>query len=284
MNNSKLIKLAAAAALFQLPVSGHAAALPDLAATDLGVNAECQVVVKFRNNGPGVVPDAAFALSPPGSSVQMYKDNQPWGGIVLGGIDPQKHLKPAGGTLTHTWFPGAANLKLPPGTHSVRVVVDNNNVVKESNEQNNTLTRRLTCRQPLPDLVPIKLGLNAACQIVVTLKNNGPGAVPAAAYGTNPPGSSVQMYSDNQPWGGIVLIGVDPQKQLVPAGGTVTHTWFPGAANLKLSPGTHSVKIVVDKNNVVAEGNEQNNTLAQRLTCGKIGGLKAPEKLAPVRQ
>jgi hypothetical protein len=239
---------------------------PDLVPTDIRVNADCQIVVSFKNNGPGLVPDAAFSFNPPGSGVQMYNGAQPWGGIVLGGVDPQKNLKPAGGTVTHTWFPGAANLKLGPGIHSIKVDVDNNNKVAETNEGNNSLTKRVSCEAPKPDLQPTDLSLSPDCHIVLTLKNNGPGAVPATAYGS--PGSGIQMYKDGQPWGGIILSGFDPSKQVQPAGGSATKPWFPGAANLKLPPGTHSIKVDVDNNGNVAEANEGNNSLTRRLTCG----------------
>lgn len=240
---------------------------PDLVPTDITVNADCRIVVSFKNNGPGTVQDAAFAFNPPGSAVQMYNDGQPWGGIVLGGIDPSKNLKPAGGTVTHTWFPGAANLKLSPGIHSIKVDVDNNNKVAESNEGNNSLTKRVSCEAAKPDLVPTDLSLTPDCHVVLTLKNNGPGAVPVSAYGS--PGSGIQMYNDGQPWGGIILSGFDPSKQVQPAGGAVTKPWFPGAANLKLSPGVHAIKVDVDNNNNVAEANEGNNSLTRRLTCGQ---------------
>jgi hypothetical protein len=241
---------------------------PDLVPTDISVNTDCRIVITLKNNGPGVVPDAGFSMSPPGSSgVQMYNDNQPWGGIVLGALDPSKSLKPVGGTLTHTWFPGAANLKLSPGMHTVKVTVDNNNSIAESNEGNNSLTKQVSCNEAKPDLVPTNLSLSQDCHIVLTLKNAGGGAVPNTAYGS--PGSGIQMYNNGQPWGGIILSGFDPSKQVQPAGGQLTKDWFPGAANLKLSPGTHTVKVDVDNNNNVAESNEGNNSLTKQLTCGR---------------
>jgi len=92
---------------------------PDLVVRDLRLNDTCQIMVTLGNAGPGAVPDAAYSLSPPGSSgIQMYRNGQPWGGIVLGGFDAAKQTKPAGGTAQHLWFPGAANLRLTPGAHT----------------------------------------------------------------------------------------------------------------------------------------------------------------------
>lgn len=270
----QLVKISAVALLLS-PASVLAATLPDLVPADLRVDADCRIVVTLKNNGPGIVPDAGFSMSPPGSSgVQMYKGGAPWGGIVLGAMDPSKQTQPAGGTVTYTWFPGLA---LPPGAHVVKVDVDNNNSIKESNEQNNSLTKKLACRKPLPDLVPTNISVNSECQIVITLKNNGSGIVPDAGFSLSAPGSSgVQMYSDGAPWGGIVLGGLDPSKQLQPVGGTITHTWFPGAANLKLPPGAHVVEVVVDNNNSIVESNDANNSLKQKVSCGHKPPVKRP--------
>jgi hypothetical protein len=282
METSKCIKYSFAA-LMLLPVWAEAqtkpelmkevkeikVARPDLQATDMTVNADCVIVVHFRNNGPGAIPDANFSTSPPSNSgIQMYRNGAPWGGVVLGAMDPGKALKPAGGTLTFNWFPG---LKLTPGTHTVKVDVDNDNKIVESNEGNNTLTKQLSCNAPVPDLQPTDLSLTPDCHIVLTVRNNGPGAVADAAYGPPPSSAGIQMYSDGAPWGGIILGGFDAGKQTKPAGGVATHPWFPGAANLKLAPGTHTVKVDVDNTNKVAESNEGNNSLTKQLSCnGKL--------------
>jgi len=263
-----LLVLAAAPVLAQQP-------LPDLVPVDLTVDNDCRIVVTIRNNGPAIVPNAGYSLTPPGSSgVQMYLDGAPFGGIVLGGLDPTHATQPAGGTKTYTWFP---SLLLPAGVHSVKVVVDNNNSIAEINESNNSLTKRLSCQKPLPDLVPTNIALrptgvrpNTPCAIVLTLKNNGTAPVPAAAY--VPGASSVQMYKDGTPWGGNSLSGVDPTKAVQPPGGSVNYLWFGGAVtpNLLVPPGQHVMKVVVDNTNTVVESNEGNNTLTQTVTCGFI--------------
>src|SRR5437762_1835890 len=42
-------------------------ALPDLVA-DVALGADCRIMVMVKNNGPGIVPDAGYSLSAPGSS------------------------------------------------------------------------------------------------------------------------------------------------------------------------------------------------------------------------
>src|SRR5437773_1598620 len=108
--------------------------LPDLVPADVTLGEGCRIIVTLHNNGPGIVPAAGFSLSPPGSSgVQMYNDGNPWGGIVLGALDATQAVQPVGGTVNYTWF---SSLPLPPGTHTIKLDVDNSNTIAESNEAN----------------------------------------------------------------------------------------------------------------------------------------------------
>lgn len=248
---------------------------PDLVPVDVTLGEGCRIIVALRNNGPGIVPDAGFSLSPPSSSgVQMYMDGSPWGGLVLGALDPSHAVQPAGGTVSYAWFPGLA---LPPGAHVIKLDVDNNNVILESNELNNSLTKTLTCTPPLPDLQPVSFALqstgpalNSPCRIILTVRNNGPAIVPDAAFAQVPTSPTVQMYLDGAPWGGTVLGGVDPGKALQPVGGTVTYPWMGNTSNLLVAPGQHTMRVDVDNFNVLAESNEANNSLTQTLMCGAV--------------
>ena len=249
--------------------------LPDLIPADITLGEGCRIIVTLHNNGPGAVPAAGFSLSAPGASgVQMYNDAAPWGGIVLGALDPAQAVAPAGGTVTWAWFPG---LTLSPGNHVVKLDVDNSNTIAENNEVNNSLTKTLTCVPQLPDLQPTGFTLQSTgvtlrspCQIIVSYRNNGPAIVPDAAYAQVATAPGLQMYADGQPWGGVILGGVDTAKALQPAGGTLTKAWFGGTANLFLAPGTHTLRMDVDNTNALAESNEANNSLTQTVTCGAV--------------
>ena len=257
------------------PITFQPQLLPDLVPADITLGEGCRIIVTLHNNGPGAVPAAGFSLSPPGSSgVQMYNDAAPWGGIVLGALDPGHAVAPAGGTVTYAWFPG---LTLPPGNHVVKLDVDNSNTIAENNEVNNSLSKTLTCVPQLPDLQPTGFTLQSTgitvrspCQIIVSYRNNGPAAVPDAAYAQVATAPGLQMYADGQPWGGVILAGVDSAKALQPSGGTLTKAWFGGTANLFLAPGTHTLRIDVDTSNALAESNETNNSLTQTVQCGAV--------------
>jgi hypothetical protein len=64
---------------------------------------------------------------------------------LIKGCQIKVTLKKPGGTTSYTWFPNAANLKLTPGVHSIKVIADHGKVMPEANERNNSLTRRLKC-------------------------------------------------------------------------------------------------------------------------------------------
>jgi len=122
----------------------------------------------------------------------------------------------------------------------------------------------------LPDLIVRDIRLQNDCKIEVYLKNIGNVGVPDAAYNL-PNAVGVQMYVDGKPWGGLILSGFDPTGKLKTPGGIAKYIWFPNAPNLNLTPGMHSVKVVVDSNKFLTEQNENNNTLTKRLQCGAAG-------------
>jgi len=128
------------------PTAEQSPRLPDLVVKDISLVQDCKMKVTIANVGAGGVPPAGYDMSN-GVGIQMYRFSDPWGGIRLGAVDPGGNLKSPGGTVSWIWFPGAANLNLTPGVQSIKVVVDNNNAVTESNESNNHLTRRLNCQQ-----------------------------------------------------------------------------------------------------------------------------------------
>jgi hypothetical protein len=115
---------------------------PDLQVADIRLVNGCEIEVTLSNTGGGV-PDSYYDL-PNAVAVQMYVGRQPWGGMILKMFDPTRMLKNPNSSVKHIWFPNAGNL-LPVGWNSIRVVVDAGNVLSESNENNNSLTKKVNC-------------------------------------------------------------------------------------------------------------------------------------------
>lgn len=120
--------------------------------------------------------------------------------------------------------------------------------------------------RPMPDLIVSNINLIKDCKIEITIKNIGTSGVPASGYDLNT-GAGIQMYNGAKAWGGIRLGAIDLLGRLKTPGNSVKYVWFPQAANLALGAGTHSIKVVVDSNNGVAELNENNNSKTSRLMC-----------------
>lgn len=133
----------------------------------------------------------------------------------------------------------------------------------------------------LPDLAVTGIKLVKGCKIAVTIENKGNAGVPPSYYDL-PKAVAVQMYNGTKPWGGLILKGVDPTGKLKFPGGKVTHIWFPNAANLNLTPGYHSLKVVVDFHKVLVESNELNNSLTRRVKCQKVGGIVTTQPVGTI--
>ena len=155
------------------------------------------------------------------------------------------------------------------GKNRIKVIVDNNDSVRESNERNNSLLKNLSCGGggKLPDLKVVNMGVNRNCNVWVTVKNAGPGKVPDQVWTSHSPQSAgVYLHRNGQKWGGASIWKFDPAKKLQNPGGTATYT-----STLQVS-GATTIKAVVDLWDKVKEANEGNNTLQRRLNCSGSGG------------
>jgi len=120
------------------------------------------------------------------------------------------------------------------------------------------------CRQgeKLPDLVIKNIARNSQCQVVVTVANAGPGAVPDEVWSVHTPtSSSVLLFINGRRWGGKTIWGFDADKSLQPAGGTARYV-------SQLIVGANAeITAVIDHTGEVSETNEGNNQLVKKLSC-----------------
>ena len=242
------------------------ARLPDLTITQVTVNRNCNVVVEVKNNGPGLLPGYVYTRHHPKSAgVYIYVNGKPWGGKTIWLFDSTRKLVKPGGKAACV-----LSYKVGMTPIKVRAVVDLHNDVKEANEQNNEMTKPLRCKPYVvkrPDLTVSNIRLVGRCKILVTIRNIGTAGVPDSYYDL-PDAVAVQMYNGTKPWGGMILKMFDPAGKLKAPGGLASHVWFPNAANLNLSPGVHTLKVIVDVHKKLAELKENNNELTKRVKCG----------------
>jgi hypothetical protein len=116
--------------------------LPDLTIENIRLNANCQVVVTARNRGPGTVADLVWTRhTPASSSVYLTVNGRRWGGNTIWKFDPTRKLHRPGYTADYE------STYVVIGTATVRATIDHTRQVTEQREDNNALTRRLSCGQ-----------------------------------------------------------------------------------------------------------------------------------------
>ena len=145
----------------------------------------------------------------------------------------------------------AINWVATPGNHSIRVVLDSGNVIRESNESNNAAGIAITVERK-PDLRPVELasipeepvvGSGTAIQAVI----NNDGWIDADDF-------SVSFFVDHH------LIETRSNISVAALSNrTINITWKPDAA------GEHNIRVFADSSNKIAESNESNNNLSTRI-------------------
>ena len=116
--------------------------LPDFKIDKIYLTKDCKVAVEIKNLGPGPVPDEVWTVHTPKSAgVYLYKNGAGWGGGAIWKFDPAKNLKSPGGIATYI-----STLKIT-GTAGIKAVVDLWSVASESNEGNNSLETKLSCKK-----------------------------------------------------------------------------------------------------------------------------------------
>jgi hypothetical protein len=251
---------------------------------------ECHVVATVQNRGPGALPDTAWQDRP---TIQFYKEGAGFGGRLL--LDAElENLRQPGATTTIT-----ATRKIQ-GSAELRVHVDASNQLAETNENNNSMTRRITCTTaggkvemrpvamvekrgrsgslpdlavtaivarpivqptgPQPDLAVSGIGYDEDCRVTVTIRNQGTAELVAPETLADRP--DINLTIGGQPAGGFALGDLTMQELSAPGGtALVTHS----GARWTIS-GTRKIEVYVSAG-TVSEANEANNEGSAVLTC-----------------
>lgn len=182
-------------------------ALPDLVVSDIRLTNNCAISYTIRNKGRGGVPDNAY-LNGAKTFLKFYEKKRLLGGISLKDADPYGHLKKGGGSESGTSLPGNYN---PSGRESIRIVIDTMNIVKETNENNNGLTKILNCPAPI-QISYLSIGSDPAgnCFVHMSFNKDGNKGVPLSASKVN---FSNRSSWDNIKWKNSKLIIFLSEKQ-----------------------------------------------------------------------
>jgi immune inhibitor A len=179
------------------------------------------------------------------------------------------------------------------GAHTLKLVVDVNNTVAESNENDNTWQAAYNWAGPSqPNLVPytptgwsypIVASSVTGTNVVNTLAVASPVYIDWAV--TNTGASTTTLFSSC-----LYLDGGRLQCWNSTNGLNTNYYTYVTDWTLSVSPaaGTHTLKLVADVNNVIAEANETDNTREQTFTWGAgtntcySGSASLEEVIAPI--
>ncbi|MEJ5359933.1 MAG: hypothetical protein WHT06_14840 [Desulfobacterales bacterium] len=110
--------------------------MPDLAVADIAIDNRRRVVVRIENRGGGLSPELYRANPQP--QIRLLMNGRGWANVPLGSLDPAGALRQPGGSLAWT------GEQVPREPVEITVIVDEGNLIGESNRANNTLTKRLS--------------------------------------------------------------------------------------------------------------------------------------------
>lgn len=228
--------------------------LPDLFVKD----AACMggdLYVTIGNQGDGALPDDWTSLA------SLYIDGISQADILLN--------KPTSVTKGSIEEPGGLSHYLIPYDISspirVDIFVDYNESIKESNEYNNEFKNIYLGPCLLPDLAVEKIYLNEDKEVVVVVKNKGPGRIPENIWIMDQkPECSLTIFVNDEEEMKVSARKFDPRHDLNPVSGIAA---FPSGITLPNEETT--VTAVIDCSNIIQEQDEENNTLSVKLNPGK---------------
>ncbi|MDD4992133.1 MAG: CARDB domain-containing protein [Paludibacter sp.] len=218
---------------------GIVSSLPDIIVTSLSYNAATGIFSSILKNQGNVATPAGGWI---GVQYKVDGNYATWGGIT-GSLA-------AGATVTIGSDGGAYNI--PAGTHTISVLADDNAVITETNENNNTLTQPIVVSS-LPDVIVTTLSYNTSTGIFTcVVKNQSTSPTPAGVV----IGVAYSVDGVNRTWGSVA----GP----LAAGASVTIGSDGGAYNIP--SGTHTIMAYVDDVNRFTEANENNNSFSTSIT------------------
>lgn len=180
---------------------------------------------------------------------------------------------------------------LTPGTHTIKIVLDSNNSVTESNEEDNEYSKTITvieAESGLPNLtlaqpagwsnkivVSTMKGLNTDSEVIesidtlfidVAVLNNGGEIV------TDP--FSVDLFIDGQ-----LKSMVSPDSSSISPKG---YQFYLDSSIESLSAGSHTIRVVVDSSELITETDETDNESSRTITvvspsCYPLSAVVSPQ-------
>ncbi len=239
--------------------------------TGLYVDRETYVSWAIGNKGP-------YTLNRP-FYVDLYFDSTPVGRWPSEGMSVNYF------SYLPDWDQLNDRVRITPGKHTLRLVVDSTNLINETDESDNVYQREFTWSSggptptplpgKLPDLVPFAPEGWSAPLVATSYAGDvtdGPLSVSTPTYvrysvrnqglSTTPEDVWVYLYLDN------MLVDMRNVSGVLAEDHVEWLQWDKLLEVTPVTPGTHTLKMVVDPAGLVTESNEGNNTLERQFTWG----------------
>jgi CARDB len=224
-----------------------------------------------------VVTNQGQAAIPPGVilGVAYYVDGQK---VTFGAVnDP---LAP-GASVTIGTGAGGSPYFIPAGAHVITAFADDVNRFAESDKTNNELSYMITPTGTLPDLVPTSLSYDPTIgYFTCMVQNQGAGVTPPNV----PIGVAYSVDGQKVTWGiasaALASQGLGVAGQLAPGASVSIGT---GGGQYFIPPGTHTIAVLADDVDRMAESTRSNNSLSQTITVPTAASttLRALNTAAP---
>ena len=236
---------------------------PDLVMEDVSLNQSKQLSVKVANRARcGGVHIARWNQKGVDAITLMANVDGRNYGVTLPSADKAEALRHPNSSFTYVFD----KVKILKST-KVTVTVDATGKVMETNEANNAKTVQLgpptatLMMSPMtgkPDLTIKAIRLDSQRKVIIEVKNAGIAGLATSLWNSgNQPTLNLKM--NNNGWANISLSGLDPQKNLSRTGGVaIYNTGYVLNQPVQISA-------TIDTTNMVAEGNENNNTLVKDI-------------------
>ena len=199
------------------------------------------------------------------------------------------------------WEALSTRVRLQPGTHTLKLVVDPTNLVPETDEFDNIFVSEFTWYPstgdpPVPTPIPVKLPdlvpspPNGWTDSLVATsyrgdKTDGPLSVNVPTYISYGFQNRGLASFEAEIWAYLYLDGVLVSAQLgngLLAGETAGSSEWTGLFDvINVTPGVHTLRLEVDATNLITEADERNNTVEREFTWGTGGVPPKPAVVPP---
>ena len=195
-------------------------------------------------------------------NISFYDGDPQSGGTLIGSLTKSQIDAGATALAEMTW-----NTYGQSGRNYVHVAVDPQNLIQESNENNNSTLIRVDVAPPTkPDLAITSSDITFSS---LNPKEGDPLTLNAFIHNFGTDASDIEVYLyDGDPSQGGILLSQKTIQQIIPFGGTYTLSFSLDTIGLT---GNHNFYITVDPNNLIDETNETNNIAWNSITIGSSG-------------